>query len=249
MELKGVFRSYKMYGYIYKIENLLNSKLYIGQSIDIKSRKRKHFRALSTGKHHNFHLQNSFNKYGADFFNFNILNWANSKEELDKLEVYFIKKYDTINREKGYNLQSGGSNGKPSDEIRIKLVENNPRYWLGKTGKQHFMYGRHLSKETKQKISESKKGKKQSEKDKQKRSDISPKYWLGKSWHGFKGCVYAHKESKPWKKVWRSSIRYHNHRKILGYFEDPLSAEILYKFVMNELKAVKAEKYNNIKEF
>ena len=58
---------------IYKIENLINGKIYIGSSVDLLGRKNAHFSQLNRNIHGNKKLQNSFNKYGKDNFNFKIL--------------------------------------------------------------------------------------------------------------------------------------------------------------------------------
>lgn len=44
---------------IYKIENKVNGKVYIGQSIDIKIRWYNHRKELNGNRHHNEHLQNA----------------------------------------------------------------------------------------------------------------------------------------------------------------------------------------------
>lgn len=52
---------------------------------------------------------------------------------------------------------------------------------------------------------------------------------------GFSGCQYHVKHIKPWNKVWKSKIYYNNRQIYLGHFHDPLTCEILYLFVKNEL--------------
>lgn len=49
---------------IYIIKNILNNKIYVGSTIDIKKRWRDHKWHLKENKHHNSHLQASYNKYG-----------------------------------------------------------------------------------------------------------------------------------------------------------------------------------------
>ena len=58
---------------IYQIKNVINGKSYIGKSVDIHSRKFQHKSALLKNKHHNSHLQASFNKHGEEAFRFRIL--------------------------------------------------------------------------------------------------------------------------------------------------------------------------------
>ena len=58
---------------IYKIENLVNHNIYIGQSTHIAYRWLWHKDKLRTQKHSNEHLQKSWNKYGENNFEFSIL--------------------------------------------------------------------------------------------------------------------------------------------------------------------------------
>jgi len=53
---------------IYQIKNVLNGHCYIGQSTNLESRKRDHFRRLKNNKHGNGHLQNAYKKYGKENF-------------------------------------------------------------------------------------------------------------------------------------------------------------------------------------
>ena len=49
---------------IYQIRNIINNKIYIGQSLNIKTRFLQHKQALRKNRHPNQHLQNAWNKYG-----------------------------------------------------------------------------------------------------------------------------------------------------------------------------------------
>lgn len=99
-----------MVGYIYQIYNKQTNQSYIGQTMDINRRKRTHFCALDGNRHENPKLQASWNKYGADAFEFNYWSFElASLEELNQLECDYIEKYEGLTR--GYNLVPGG--GKP----------------------------------------------------------------------------------------------------------------------------------------
>ena len=90
---------------IYKIENLMNHKKYIGQASDIYWRWYHHKSDLNTNHHHNKHLQSAWNKYGANNFDFSIIEQC-SLNKLDERETYWINKFDSYNT--GYNLDLGG---------------------------------------------------------------------------------------------------------------------------------------------
>jgi group I intron endonuclease len=92
---------------IYLIRNRINNKKYIGQSIRLTERKQDHFHTLRNNTHHNTHLQNAFNIYGENNFEFKIIYECNP-EELNELEEYFIDLYDAYTD--GYNMTVGGEN-------------------------------------------------------------------------------------------------------------------------------------------
>ena len=91
---------------IYCIKNNINDKLYIGQSINLKRRKRKHFSELNTNHHVNTHLQRAYNKYGKENFEFKILLLC-EKEDLTYYEDFFIKLFKT--QTYGYNINDADS--------------------------------------------------------------------------------------------------------------------------------------------
>src|SRR5690606_25772091 len=90
---------------IYCLENMVNGKKYIGQKEDIVRRKYEHLRELKGNYHHNKYLQNAFNKYGVNSFKFNILEKCDI-DNLDEREMFYIKKYNTMDKTKGYNLRA-----------------------------------------------------------------------------------------------------------------------------------------------
>lgn len=156
-----------IYGVIYKITNNIDRKSYIGQTSQKGGFDRRYKHNIEKYTN-NPHLKRAIHLYGIE--NFIIekkLDIAYSKEELDTLEEKYIKEFNTINPRYGYNLKSGGSNGKLSEETKLKLKIAN----LGKTyseevnkkkalhGEKNGMFGKHHDKIAKTLISEKRKGK------------------------------------------------------------------------------------------
>lgn len=124
------------YGYIYKIRNLIDNKIYIGQTIyDFKHRYHNNIEHYT----HNLHIKRAIRKYGIE--NFEIdgeFDVAYSKIELDKLEDLYVKIYNTTNMKYGYNKRfGGGSRGKHTEETKKKMSDNH----VPITGEDHHMYG------------------------------------------------------------------------------------------------------------
>ena len=135
-----------MYGYIYLTTNKINGKKYIGQHA--KSEFDKTYYGSGTA----FNL--AFQKYGKENFTSEILDWAETKEELDQKEIDWIAKSKAVESEEYYNITIGGeapmSGRKHSEESKQKMSESHK----GKqVGENHPMWGKHWSEETKHKIS------------------------------------------------------------------------------------------------
>ena len=170
---------YKRLSGIYCIENIINNKKYIGQSVNIYDRWYKHKRELRSNEHFNTHLQNAWNKYGEDCFVFYIVDICDTTL-LDEKEKYYISLYETTNRDYGYNLQLGGNNGLHSEESKQKISDSNKRYydeearkkkseaaykqWANPEikakilGENNGMYGKRHSEEAKQKMRQARLG-------------------------------------------------------------------------------------------
>jgi len=130
---------------IYKIENKLNHKVYIGQSIHLERRQKDHIKALCRGKHINKHLQSAWNKYGQDNFEFSVLEEC-AENILTEREQYWIDYYGGLNSSNNYNKREAGDKGHLSEESRLKCSLHNK-------GKKVI-----ITETTKQKISQALKG-------------------------------------------------------------------------------------------
>ena len=120
-------------GYIYCIRNKINNKKYIGQTSEKRGynhRIHKHKNQSINNKHYNKNLQEDFNKYGIDNFEFIILDefTFSNKELLKKvlldMEKFYINLWDTENDKKGYNIIFGGKNKKLIQCIETKEIFN-----------------------------------------------------------------------------------------------------------------------------
>ena len=94
---------------IYKIENKINSKVYIGQSIAIKTRWQQHKYEAKTGESQ-APLYLALRKYGIENFSFEVLEEC-SQELLNEKEIFWIAHYKSNDRDFGYNVLAGGQNG------------------------------------------------------------------------------------------------------------------------------------------
>ncbi|ERL54968.1 GIY-YIG nuclease family protein [Psychrobacter aquaticus] len=89
---------------IYEIRNMLNNKIYIGSSINIKSRIKRHFNDLKKGSHHSLFLQRSFNKHGSENFSYRIIE-ITSQDNLLPCEQFYL---DTL--KPAYNISKNAGN-------------------------------------------------------------------------------------------------------------------------------------------
>lgn len=116
-------------GYIYKITNLINNKIYIGKTITTPNKRFKRHISSSFNKNntgYNCYLHSSIRKYGKENFVVEEICYCD-ENELSRAECYFIK----IHKEKGFslmNLTDGGEGMcgyKPSKETIEKIKKKN----------------------------------------------------------------------------------------------------------------------------
>lgn len=95
---------------VYQIKNLENNKIYIGSSVDVKDRWIGHATDLYNGIHANQYLQRAWNKYGANKFEFILLDYIADidvefmKVKIRYIEQFYIDWFDSCNPENGYNI-------------------------------------------------------------------------------------------------------------------------------------------------
>lgn len=105
-------------GCIYMYTNKINGKRYVGQTT--RTLEKRHCQHLFQ---HESYFDRALQKYGEDNFTLEILaDNIVDIDELNRLEEYYIEKYDTFNN--GYNLNRGGNNQtRFSKEDRDRIID------------------------------------------------------------------------------------------------------------------------------
>lgn len=123
-------------GYIYKITNKMNGKVYIGQTKKtIEERFQEHLKKAKI--HTNRYLYDAMNKYGYENFIVSQIEKC-PDNNLDEREIFWIAFYQSNNKLYGYNMTAGGGGGNTwinnphKEETSKKLSQANK-------GKKHKM--------------------------------------------------------------------------------------------------------------
>lgn len=150
---------YAVYMHKCKIDN----KVYIGMSNNVERRWRNKGIEYSKSKH----FWNAICKYGWENFEHIIIEENLSKEEAQEKEKEYIKKYDSRNKEKGFNIAEGGEGGiiytkhpkgmlgrhhndnkkQKQRDLMIRLNKEGKCGAVWKNGHPKGMLGKHQSKE------------------------------------------------------------------------------------------------------
>lgn len=107
---------------IYKIENLIDGKFYIGSSKNIYKRWDEHERQLEGDRHPNNHLQRAWNKYGSKNFKFSIIELCEPHVRIER-EQYYIKSTNCCDHKIGYNIMSSATMKEIPKEVRLKISQ------------------------------------------------------------------------------------------------------------------------------
>lgn len=160
-----------MFGYIYKRQNKINGKIYVGQHQYDKEGIDPTY--LGSGNI----FKKDLKKYGNENFTYELLENCNSIEELNERECYYIRFFDCISP-KGYNLRDGGNGKFLAEESRQNLCNAQRKYYAEhpekaqleseqRKGKGNPMFGRKQSEKQRKAASEANKGKPRTEKQMQ----------------------------------------------------------------------------------
>ena len=136
---------------VYKIQNNLNNKAYVGITKNsIEDRLKQHYKNKKCSI-----ISLALRKYGKENFTVEVLENCKTLDEANILEIFYIIKHNTVSPN-GYNLHTGGNSHEISEETKIKqskaqkLRFKNP-IELEKMRKR--LEGKNLTQDTKTKIS------------------------------------------------------------------------------------------------
>lgn len=136
---------------IYKIVHVETERVYVGSSSNIERRFAAHKKLLRNGRHHSPKLQGAWTKYGADSFEFSVIESVDDLKDLLVREQYWIDTLGAMSREVGFNVcpvagtTLGLKIGPMKDGHRVKIAA--------------ALRGVPLSEDRKERISSAKKGK------------------------------------------------------------------------------------------
>lgn len=196
-----------MFGYVYMVTNKIDGKQYIGQ------------RSSSTVDESYFgsgrYIRKALKKYGKENFDREILEWCETREQLNEREQYYIDLYDAVNSDDFYNLNRGGEGFQKgmrfSEEHKQAISdavsrEKNHNYGKApnKNQERALEEGRHLpaSPKLKQMLSEYRKNVEVSSETRRKLSESSiGRHYITKD--GINKRVYSDEIPKYLEEGWR----------------------------------------------
>lgn len=172
-----------------------NGKRYVGCTTRVKPEYR--WGRNGEGYLYNDHFRSAILKHGWNNFEHEVFE-VDSKEEMYYAEKYLIAYYHTTESKYGYNNSTGGE----KSSLGCKhSEETRQRISESKKGKSHL--GKPCSEETRRKISEANKGKTRSEEIRKKRSEVQKEKWLDSEYR--RKMSEAHK-GKPLSKEHREHM-------------------------------------------
>lgn len=159
-----------------------NGKVYVGVTSRTPNRR---WGLNGQGYCNNRYMWNAINKYGWENVEHTILLNGLNREEASQAEQYFIAKYDATNRKKGYNFTTGGVHYEFSEDVKAKMrgpknLSDEARNVFRENGKRNYekyLKGRRQTPEEIKKMSETKRGVKQSEEVRKKRGEALKNKW------------------------------------------------------------------------
>ena len=202
-----------MFGIIYRATNKINGKIYVGQTTrSFEERKSQHISDALCNKY-NMYFHRAIRKYGVDNFDWDVLDYCETYDELNNAEIKAIEKYNAFGN--GYNLTKGGKGSvgfRHSEEFKERM--SNARIGVKVTDETKkkislIHSGKRLCEATKKKISDAHKGITHSEESRQKISKVRVELGLAK---GENNPMYGKRHTKETKEKISKSCSGRNHR-------------------------------------
>jgi len=178
--------------YIYKITNIVNNKVYIGQTINPNARWRAH-QSYALKKPIQY-IHRAMAKHKFVNFIFELILTCKTQDDANEAEDVIIIQYNSRNKKYGYNLNAGGINGISSEETKQKQREatikqikemGHPAKGTRRSEEQraYLSYAQknrnnNYTSEIRQRMSDAHIGIKDSEQTKKKKSDSAKLGWL-----------------------------------------------------------------------
>lgn len=146
--------------YLYKITNVLNKKVYIGQTINTDRRWQAHGSYAKNPERTGQYIHRAMAKYGIENFTYEVIAACHTQEDADVTEEILIQQYNSRSIESGYNIKPGGNCSGHSEETKHKIskthqgMKHTDETIAKMKGRPGYMKGKKHSDETIQKMSE-----------------------------------------------------------------------------------------------
>jgi group I intron endonuclease len=123
---------------IYRIQNLVNRKMYIGSTVNPESRWKSHQTCLRNGTHNSRYLQHAWGKYGEEAFVFEVLEYT-GEARLIVREQFWLDLLKTYEAGYGYNIQRTAGT-RPGHKLTSEQLSQRRRaqyaHWMENGGRQ-----------------------------------------------------------------------------------------------------------------
>ena len=236
---KGVKMEYIVY-----MHTCPNKKVYIGiTSLSTKERWKN-----GKGYKSNNHFTNAIEKYGWENITHSILFSGLTKQEAEKIEIELIKKYDSTNPQKGYNLRFGGNATSVSSEIRQKMSkshigltasdETKKKLSAAKSGKNNPFYGKKLTEKQKQLLKSGYQKYMDIPGVREKRADVARKLWENEEFRIMMSETNKGKNNYFYGKKFCGPLNANFGKKMPRHVADALSAANSKKIICLELNKI-----------
>ena len=184
---------------IYAIVNSVTGKIYVGSAIHYPTRWTNHKSDLVCGRHCNRKLQNAWNKYGEEAFQFKILEPVWNKSLLLQREQYWIDRLDVFRN--GYNMcpTAGSALGRKQSEAtkqKLREINTTPEFRAAHSRRHK---GKIVSEETRKKQAAAKQGRKHSEETKKKMREARSRFLSSDKAEAYRQTL-SDKASEQWER-------------------------------------------------